>query len=321
MIRLEHVSKRYGTIHAVRDTSLSLASGQVAGLLGPNGAGKSTLIRMICGVFAPSGGRITINGHDTLEAPLEARRAIGYLPESAPLYPEMSVEGYLRYRAGLFGLPRGERGRAIVGAMDRCLLAEVRRQRIGTLSKGYRQRVGLAAAILHDPPVLVLDEPASGLDPTQQTQMRALIRELARTKLVLLSSHVLPEVEQICDRVLIMARGRVRADGTPAELIAQASGTVPYRVEVQGLDAAEVVRRLQGLAGVARLRAEGAGVLVEPEGAGTGDLRPALARRLAEGGALVTELSRIRPSMEQVFVRVIQQEDGPTAGRGEGVAA
>lgn len=313
MIEVEQVSKRYGAVRAVRGVSLRLEAGCVTGLLGPNGAGKSTLIRMICGVLAPTGGRIRVAGADTLESPIEARRAIGYLPESAPLYAEMSVIGYLGYRAELFGLPRAGRTGAIDRAVERCMLGEVRGRRIGALSKGFRQRVGLAAAMLHEPRVLVLDEPASGLDPVQQQQMRALIRELAREKLVLLSSHVLPEVEQVCDRVVIMARGRVRADGTPGELIAAASGGAGrYRVEVsrEGGGALDVAAVLGGLTGVRGVEADGEGWWVTAED-GAGDLRPVLARGLAGAGVMAVELSRPRPTLERVFERVIAVEDEP----------
>lgn len=269
MIEVRGVSKRFGRVWAVRDVSLSVVPGRVTGLLGPNGAGKTTLIRMITSYLLPSGGTIKVGGHDAVVGSLESRGLIGYLPESAPLYPEMGVESYLRFRAGLFGIARGRRRSAIDRAVERCGLGGVRRRRIGELSKGYRQRVGLAAAILHDPPVLILDEPTSGLDPTQIVAMRGLIAELSaegpgggvsgafggQGRVMLLSSHILPEVEQTCGRVVIMARGRVRADGTPGELMRGGGGVEIEAEAVCGSahDAAALEAALGGLGGGAVL--------------------------------------------------------------------
>ncbi|MBX3385148.1 MAG: ATP-binding cassette domain-containing protein [Phycisphaeraceae bacterium] len=221
MIEATEVHKYYGRFEAVRSLSFRISTGEVVGLLGPNGAGKTTSIRMITGYLPPSSGRIAVCGKDTISHTLAARQNIGYLPESNPLYPEMRVRDYLTFRARLHGVRASKRQSAIAKTLDRCWLSDVSRKRIGYLSKGYRQRVGLAAALIHNPPVLVLDEPSSGLDPTQILETRRLIRELAKDRTVLVSSHVLPEVERTCDRVIIMARGRVRADGHPARLLAR----------------------------------------------------------------------------------------------------
>jgi ABC-2 type transport system ATP-binding protein len=229
MLCVRGVTKSFGSFRAVGGVggagggvgvgvSFEIAKGQIVGLLGPNGAGKTTTIRMITGMFPPDTGTITVNGSDTIDASIAARQAIGYLPESAPAYAEMAVEDLIDFRATLHGLPRRTRKAQVDRAIERCWLSDVRRRRVGHLSKGYRQRVGLAAAIVHDPKVLILDEPSNGLDPTQIAEMRRLIRELGQDRVVLVSSHILPEVEKTCDRVIIMIRGQVAADGTTASL-------------------------------------------------------------------------------------------------------
>jgi ABC-2 type transport system ATP-binding protein len=215
VIEVVDVTRRYGDVEAVRGVSFKVNRGEVVGFLGPNGAGKTTTMRMITGFLPPSSGRIEVAGHDIELAPLPARRAVGYLPETPPLYPEMRVENYVRYVAALKDVPRGERGPKVERALEACALTDVRRKVIGTLSKGFRQRVGLAQAIVHEPEVLVLDEPSSGLDPVQIVEIRRLIRELAEEegRTVILSTHVLPEVEAICQRVLLISNGVIRIDG------------------------------------------------------------------------------------------------------------
>ena len=224
MIEARGLSKRYGELIAVDDVSFAVQPGEVVGFLGPNGAGKTTTMRMLTGFLPPTDGSATIAGHDIFEDPLAARRAVGYLPETPPLYPEMSVEGYLTYVAKIKDVARAQRRAAVDRALERCGLAEVRRRVIGALSKGYRQRVGLAQAIVHDPSVLILDEPTVGLDPIQIREIRALIAGLAsekkgdKARTVILSTHILPEVEAICRRVLILNRGRKVIDQPLAEL-------------------------------------------------------------------------------------------------------
>lgn len=215
MIEVKGVSRRYGDKVAVRDVSFEVGKGDVVGFLGPNGAGKTTTMRMITGYLPPSQGHIAVAGHDIEGAPLEARRAVGYLPEIPPLYPEMRVFDYVRYVAALKDVPRAERTAKVESALAACGLADVTRKVIGTLSKGYRQRVGLAQAIVHEPEVLVLDEPTAGLDPVQIVEIRRLIRDLAdeEGRTVILSTHVLPEVEAICRRVLLISAGEIRIDG------------------------------------------------------------------------------------------------------------
>jgi ABC-2 type transport system ATP-binding protein len=226
MIEARGLSKRYGDLVAVDDVSFEIGSGEVVGFLGPNGAGKTTTMRMLTGFIPPTDGAALIDGHDVFGEPRAARRAVGYLPESPPVYPEMDVQGYLRYVATIQDVPRARRAEAVDRAMERCALTDVRRRVIGALSKGYRQRVGLAGAIVHQPPVLVLDEPTVGLDPIQIQEIRSLIKELAASgeggsrHAVILSTHILAEVEAICGRVILIHRGRKVQDAPLAELTA-----------------------------------------------------------------------------------------------------
>ncbi len=220
MIRVEGVSKRYADFAAVRGISFEVARGEVVGFLGPNGAGKTTTMRMLTGFLPPSSGRIQIASQDMHEQPLQARRAIGYLPEIPPLYPEMRVERFVDYVARIKDVAKSERAEKVEHALKACGLQDVRRQVIRTLSKGYKQRVGLAQAIVHEPEVLILDEPTAGLDPVQIREIRDLIRELAAKdgRTVVLSTHILPEVEAICRRVLLISHGEIRVDGSLDEV-------------------------------------------------------------------------------------------------------
>lgn len=310
MLSVREVHKSFGRVHAVRGVSFELVPGEITGLLGPNGAGKSTTIRIAAGYIPPDRGGISLCGKDSLDDSLGARRVLGYLPESAPSYPEMRVGDFLRFRAALHGVPRRQRTAAAGRVIERCWLGEVRQRRIAHLSKGYRQRVGLAAALVHDPKVVILDEPANGLDPTQIVEMRKLIREIGRERTLLVSSHILAEVERTCDRVIIIARGRVMADGTPHALVSRAAGVRRARVEFSA-GASEVpgaLERLRAVPGVAEARVESeAGapwtrvrLVVE------GDPREGLARALT--GALVRELSLDEPTLERVFMDCIERE-------------
>ena len=223
MIEARGLSKRYGEFKAVDSVTFSIGKGEVVGFLGPNGAGKTTTMRMLTGFLPPTDGTAVIAGHDIFQASLAARRCVGYLPETLPLYPEMTVVSYLTYVARIKDVPRAKRREAVERAIERCGLAGTHRRVIGTLSKGFRQRVGLAQAIVHDPPVMILDEPTVGLDPIQIREIRSLIRELAGTRegkarTVILSTHILTEVEAICQRVIIMHRGRKALDAPLADL-------------------------------------------------------------------------------------------------------
>ncbi len=223
MIEVRGVSKRYGDFVAVRDVSFEIGRGEVVAFLGPNGAGKTTTMRMLTGCLAPTSGSVKIAGHDMLAEPADARRAIGYLPEKPPLYPEMRVDDYVRYVARIKDVPRAEISNKVDKALLACGLDEVRRRVIGRLSRGFRQRVGLAQAIVHEPEVLVLDEPTSGLDPVQMAEIRRLIREFAdqEGRTVILSTHILPEVEAICRRVLLISYGEIRVDGALEDVVGQ----------------------------------------------------------------------------------------------------
>ena len=220
MIEVKDLSRQYGDFLAVGGVSFEVARGEVVGFLGPNGAGKTTTMRMLTGFLPPSSGTVRVAGHDLEQQPREARRSVGYLPETPPLYPEMRVERYVKYVAALKDVPRAERAEKVEKALVACGLADVSRKVIGRLSKGFRQRVGLAQAIVHEPEVLVLDEPTAGLDPVQIAEIRQLISELATEKgrTVILSTHILPEVESICQRVLLISGGSIRIDGPLEEV-------------------------------------------------------------------------------------------------------
>jgi ABC-2 type transport system ATP-binding protein len=218
MIRIESLVKAFGAKRAVDGISFAVERGEVLGFLGPNGAGKSTTMRMITGYLEPTSGRVSVGGHDVVEAPLEAKRLIGYLPEAAPSYPDMTVEGFLDFAARMRGLEGAARRQAIGRVVDLCFLSSVLYQSIDTLSKGYRHRTCLAQALIHDPDVLILDEPTDGLDPNQKHEVRNVIRDLGRTKAIIFSTHILEEVDAVCTRAIIIDRGRIVASGTPDEL-------------------------------------------------------------------------------------------------------
>ena len=218
MIKIENLVKTFGAKRAVDGVSFTVGRGEVVGFLGPNGSGKSTTMRMITGYYTPTSGKVSVGGHDVVESPLEAKRLIGYLPENAAAYPDMTVRAFLEFAAEMRGLAGDAKRKAVARAVERCVLAAVLHQSIDTLSKGYRHRTCLAQALIHDPEVLVLDEPTDGLDPNQKHEIRNLIRELGRTKAVVFSTHILEEVDASCTRAIIIDRGRIVAQGTPDEL-------------------------------------------------------------------------------------------------------
>jgi ABC-2 type transport system ATP-binding protein len=317
MLEAQSLTRRYGDFTAVRDVSFTVQEGEIVGMLGPNGAGKTTTLRMLTGYLRPTAGSVRVAGVDLAQEPIRARRQIGYLPENVALYPEMRVEEYLAYRGRLERMARPDLRRALPEVLGRCLIADVRRQIIGTLSKGYRQRVGLAAAILHAPRVLVLDEPTVGLDPKQIIAIRQLIRELGRDRTLLLSTHILPEVELLCQRVLIIDRGRIVDQGTPESLRERWRGTQRLRLLLKGdpPDAGEALGALPGVTAVHRDEAAAGRWLLEHDG--SADPREAAFRQAVERGWVLLELVEEKVSLEDIFVRLTTQEPAAPAASAE----
>ena len=307
MIEVENLSKTYVDVPVVRDLSFFVPEGQVLGFLGPNGAGKTTVMRMLTAFVPPTTGRVVVAGVDLDQDPVGLRRNVGYLPENVPLYPEMRVEEFLRFRADIEEVPRADVRARMDDVIERCLIGDVRRQVVGTLSKGYRQRVGLAGALIHRPKVLILDEPTVGLDPNQIIKVRELITELGRDHTVLLSTHILPEVEQVCERVFIIDRGRIVADGAPDALRSKLVGNPILAVELDEADGAarEALHRLPGVVAVGE-KGEGCWLLEHRPDA---DPREAVFRLAVEKGWVLLGLSAERATLEDVFVRLTTREE------------
>ncbi len=301
-------------MHAVRGVGFEIPAGQVVGLLGPNGAGKTTTLRMLTGIIRPQKGSIRIAGVDAIAEPTKSRRGFGYLPESAPSYPEMSVSGFLRYRSQVLGVPRGSRKSQIAKAMEECQLGSVAKRRIGQLSKGYRQRVALASALLHDPKVLILDEPTNGLDPTQIREARSLIGDLAQDRTVLVSSHILPEIERTCERVIIIGAGKVLADGTPDELCRQnTGGGCIAECKGHGAKISTTLAELFPGTEVSTTPLEGGWWRVEVR---TSDANDPCEQVGAALGSARIQIRQLRPTvagLEDVFVRVLDESAGAEA--------
>ncbi len=320
MIETSHLSKAYGSLRAVDDVSFRVDRGEVVGFLGPNGAGKSTTLRMLAGFLGPTAGRVRIAGHDIVEEPLLARQSIGYMPETSPLYPEMRVGEYLAFRAELKRVPRRDRRAAVRRALADTNIADVEDVVVGHLSKGYRQRVGLADALVAAPPILILDEPTAGLDPNQIRDVRALIRKLGEDHTILLSTHILSEVEATCTRALVIARGRLVAEGSIEEIRAMRRGG-GVRVVARGdADAASAaVTKVEGVAKVTREAGEkGETVTLSidlAKGADAGRAAEAVVAALVAAGAGVREVAPRTASLEQVFSALTT---GESAGEGAG---
>ncbi len=306
MIRIENLTKSFGLKKAVDDLTFSVERGEVLGFLGPNGAGKSTTMRMITGFLPPSSGRISVGGHDVGSDGLAAKRLIGYLPENAASYPDMSVEGFLGFAAELRGLAGAARKRAVGRVVDLCFLSSVLHQQIDTLSKGYKHRTCLAQALIHDPDVLIMDEPTDGLDPNQKHEVRNLIREMGKTKAVIFSTHILEEVDAACTRAIIIDRGRIVANGTPQELrdMSELAGAVT--IAAQGA-ASEVMRsKLAALPGVTRVEpANGQELRVYPQDKhASGGLARAVMELAGREGWKVEALRTERGHLDEVFRRI-----------------
>ena len=307
MIHVQELVKWYGPTLAVDHISFDLEPGMVVGFLGPNGAGKSTTLRILTGYIPPTSGRASIAGYDVFRQSEQARRQVGYLPESNPLYPEMRVEEYLHFRGKLQGMDRVTRRARLDVVCDRCGLAAVRRRLIGQLSRGNRQRVGLAQALLHDPPVLILDEPTAGLDPNQINHFRELLRELRGKHTILLSTHILPEVEKCADRVLIIAAGGIVAQGTPDELRRKVSAGARLLLEIKASPEAlhRVLDQAPGVASVeTSMHEDWCRAIVVPRD--SRDVRDELARIVAANAWPVREMRYETGSLEQFFVQITE---------------
>lgn len=252
MIKVQNLVKNFGTKRAVDGVSFSVERGEVLGFLGPNGAGKSTTMRMITGFIPPTEGTVTVGGFDMVENPIPAKRLIGYLPENAPAYTDMTVSGFLNFAAELRGFRGDARKRAVARAIEMCFLESVRHQSVETLSKGYRHRTCFAQSIIHDPDVLVLDEPTDGLDPNQKHEIRSLIRRMGEKKAIIFSTHILEEVDAVCSRAIIIDRGRIVANGTPAQLRQQSEWAGAVTLRVTGVNAATVSQKLGQLSAAKR---------------------------------------------------------------------
>ena len=315
MIEVQHLSKRYGPVTAVNDVSFRVEKGEILGFLGPNGAGKTSTMRVLTGYMPPTEGTAIVAGYDVLEQPIEAKRHTGYLPETPPLYPDMRVRDYLTFVAKIKGVPPNQVRTRVDSTMEKTRVTEMARRECGRLSKGYRQRVGLAQALLHDPDVLILDEPTAGLDPKQIIETRQLIKELAGSHTIILSTHILPEVSQTCQRVVIINRGRVVAVDTPDNLISKLRGSEAMYLQVdgQGADVASAIRQVAGVTDVHAADAQG-GLEVASE---TGrDVRRDLAAAVVSRGWGLLELRPLRVGLEEVFLQ-LTTDDTAASGAGE----
>ena len=310
MIQVDNLTKRYGPVTAIHDVSFSVDKGRIVGFLGPNGAGKSTTMKILSCFMPATGGTARVAGYDVFSQSLEVRRRIGYLPESAPLYPELSVASYLDFVAEIKGVGRAERRGRVADVMERCFVTDMQNRLIGKLSKGYRQRVGLAQALLGDPEVLILDEPTIGLDPRQIAEIRALIRSLAGQHTVILSTHILPEVSMVCDGIVIINHGRIVAQGTESELVQQVFPTSRIEVRVTNAsgDVGGALRAVPGVVAVEPLAARDGSVGFVVESERDRDVRGDLVRLVTGKNWALQELHQVGMSLEEVFIRVVAGE-------------
>jgi ABC-2 type transport system ATP-binding protein len=319
MIEVENLSKRYGPTLAVSGVSFNVQKGEVLGFLGPNGAGKTTTMRVITGFLPPTEGKVRVAGYDVADEPLEAKRHTGYLPETPPIYPDMTVDEYLTFVARIKGVARREVRTRLDGIVERCAVGDVRHRQIGKLSKGYRQRVGLAQALIHNPDVLVLDEPTAGLDPKQIIETRELIKGLAGQHTVILSTHILPEVSKTCQRVVVINSGQIVAVGTPDELMHRLQGFETVLVTVEG-PAAAIIEKFQRVSGVNLVESRessGSRVTVEVHSEKDKDVRAELARATVESGWKLYELKTSGLSLEEIFLKLTTSDVSETAAAAE----
>src|SRR5438874_4597982 len=310
MIEVQHLTKRYGRVTAVDDVSFRVERGEILGFLGPNGAGKTTTMRILTGYMPASEGRATVAGYDVFAQPIDAKRRTGYLPETPPLYPDMTVREYLDFVARIKGVAAAERRPRVDSAMQRTRIADMATRHCGKLSKGYRQRVGLAQAIVHNPDVLILDEPTAGLDPKQIIETRELIKGLAGDHTIILSTHILPEVSQTCQRVVIINRGKVVAVDTPENLTSRLRGseTMYLQVDASGADAAAILSKVSGVTRVAIADTKGAAVGYEIDSDKGRDVRRELASAVVGRGWGLLEMRPMRMSLEEGFLSLTTQD-------------
>ena len=310
MIEVENLTKRYGPTLAVSDVTFEAHKGEILGFLGPNGAGKTTTMRVITGYFPPTEGRVRVAGYDVVEEPLEAKRRTGYLPELPPVYPDMTVTEYLAFVGRIKGISRGELKSRLAEVSEKCAVTDVQNREIGKLSKGYRQRVGLAQALIHNPEVLVLDEPTAGLDPKQIIETRELIKGLAGLHTVILSTHILPEAAKTCQRVVVISAGKIVAVGTPDELTRRLQGFETILLTVEGA-AAEVTERLQRVDGVSQVEQHDGSdgrVTYEVHAEKGKDVRAELARAVVESHWKLYELKTSGMSLEDIFLKLTTKD-------------
>ena len=318
MIEVQNLTKRYGPFTAVNDVSFRVERGEILGFLGPNGAGKTTTMRVLTGYMPPSEGKAVVAGYDVFEQPIEAKRRTGYLPETPPLYPEMTVRDYLTFVSKIKGVPRGERKTRVESSMERTRIADMANRHCGKLSKGYRQRVGLAQALLHNPDVLILDEPTAGLDPKQIIETRQLIKQLGGDHTIILSTHILPEVSQTCNRVVIINKGRVVAVDSPDNLTARLRGseTMFLQVDAAGADAKEGLKVVPGVTDVRVAEMRGAIAVLEVESETGRDVRRELAAAVVNRGWGLLELRPMRMSLEEIFLHLTTEDTAATERAG-----
>lgn len=308
MIKVEGLTKRYARHVAVDHISFEVAKGQIVGFLGPNGAGKTTTMRMLTCFMPATEGSAEVAGFDVATQPMEVKRRIGYLPETPPLYPEMEVGEYLDFVARIKNIPKAGRQARINEVMERCAVADVRNKECAKLSKGYRQRVGLAQAVIHNPDVLILDEPTSGLDPHQIMETRELIKGLAGDHTIILSTHILPEVEQICERVVIIAKGKLVATDTVANLTTNLRGAETIQIQVLGGDEASIRERLDRIGGIHKVLAAADGhFTIEAEKEKR--VRPEIAKAIIASGWELNELHGVSLSLEDIFLELTSGKD------------
>jgi ABC-2 type transport system ATP-binding protein len=312
LIEVQHLTKRYGRVTAVDDLTFKVERGEILGFLGPNGAGKTTTMRILTGYMPATDGKAMVAGFDVFDQPIEAKQRTGYLPETPPLYPEMTVREYLQFvaRIKIKGVSRSERRARVQNAMRRTRVDDMANRHCGKLSKGYRQRVGLAQAILHNPEVLILDEPTAGLDPKQIIETRELIKELAGTHTIILSTHILPEVSQTCERVVIINKGRMVAVDTPSNLTAKLRGseTIYVQVDAAGQDGSEVLRSVPGVTAVSVADRDNGLTGYEVSSEKGRDIRRDLARAVVTRDWGLLELRPARMSLEEIFLSLTTEE-------------